>query len=121
MRDAQTQVEESRAEYLARLQRLAADCRELDSRSPDAQQQTASDQLIMLAEALERLEEEVNEIRHAQHASGGMTTALERRMSALEQSTPSPQSWRDLIQGIRTIRDLVGAQTTQRRRPGGDD
>jgi hypothetical protein len=40
--------------------------------------------------------------------------ALERRVAALEQTTPSPQSWRDLIQGIRGIREVVAAQAAGR-------
>jgi hypothetical protein len=101
---------ETRSEYLARLQQLAADCQQSPPDEPqqsltDGTAATAPEQLILLADALERLEEEVADLRAAQQSAEGMALALERRVAALEQTTPSPQSWRDLIQGIRGLRE----------------
>jgi hypothetical protein len=118
-RQNEAAMDAAREEYLAKLRQLAANCRSFDQEpaAADAHRfsppQPQTNQLMLLAEALERLEEEVNEIRNAQHSGNGATAALERRMAALEQSTPTPQSWRDLIQGIRNIRDLVALQAQQ--------
>jgi hypothetical protein len=97
-----------RSEYLAHLQRLAAEC---NAEEPDE----TPPQLLLLAEALERLASEVSEIRAAQDASASAALALERRVSALEHSTPSPQSWRDLIQGIRGIREAMASQAARQQ------
>jgi hypothetical protein len=108
----------SRSEYLAHLQQLAVECQ-----APQPQEEPAGpggdnmpEQLAFLAEALDRLATEVSEMRASQDSAAGMMLALERRVSSLEQSTPSPQSWRDLIQGIRNIREVVAAQAARQIR-----
>lgn len=114
-----THSQPSRMEYLALLQKLAADCRTLDVEDTQPPQDMP-DQLVMLAHALERLEEQVHEIRDAQQSATGLTLAFDRRLAALEQSAPTPQSWRDLVQGIRGIREVVLSQAMQRRQPCDD-
>ncbi len=106
----------SRSEYLAHLQQLAVECKAEPVEVSEEDRDETSQQLAMLAAALEHLEMEVSEMRAAQDSSAGMMLALERRVSALEQSTPSPQSWRDLIQGIRGIREVVAAQAAKQVR-----
>ena len=115
----------ARTDYLTQLRKLAADCRSIEiPGQPDSPSDDTQDQLTVLARALERLErleEQVNEMHMAQHSTTGMTVALERRVAALELSAPTAQSWRDLVQGIRAIRDVVLSQATQRSRPADDD
>lgn len=101
-----------RAEYLAHLRQLAEECQ---AEPPATEQPDPTEQLAFLAEALERIAMEVSEIRSAQDTTAAVTLSLERRVTALEQSAPSPQSWRDLIQGIRGIREVVAAQAASAR------
>lgn len=104
----------SRSEYLTHLQQLSRECQTpLDV--PEPEPSDVSRQMAMLAEALERLAIEVSEMRAIQDSSAGVVLGLERRVSALEQAAPSPQSWRDLIQGIRGIREVVAAQAAAAR------
>lgn len=116
-RGASSEEYATRSEYLAHLQQLAVECQsELPEVPAEGLDDGTPQQLAMLADALERLEVEVLEMRAAQDSAAGMVLALERRVSALEQSTPSPQSWRDLIQGIRGIREVVAAQAARQLR-----
>lgn len=111
----QVEDQAARAEYLVKLQQLAADCLPSEGTETDTGGGVVPYQLALLAEALEQLEEEVAAMRASQHSAAGMALALERRVAALEQTTPSPQSWRDLIQGIRGIREVVAAQSVSRQ------
>lgn len=87
--------QESRAEYLTHLRSLAETCRE----QPDTAYATGADVQDILA-ALQSLTEQVQALREEK-------AELEKRLAAVEKSTPSPQTWKNLIAGIRSIRDTV--------------
>ena len=79
----------ARTDYLTQLRKLAADCRSIEiPGQPDSPSDDTQDQLTVLARALERLEEQVNEMHMAQHSTTGMTVALERRVAALTAREP---------------------------------
>lgn len=87
--------QDSRAEYLTHLRSLAENCRE----QADTSYATVADVQELLT-ALQTLSEQVNTLRDEK-------ADLEKRLSAVEKSTPSPQTWKNLIAGIRSIRDTV--------------
>lgn len=108
---------EARTEYLTHLRSLAEACR-----APAADATAAPLQLIkpaqpadtaplpapdagwtQLLDSILQLNARLDEIQQS-------FLSLELRICALEKNAPSPQAWRDLVQGIRSIRGLVAAQ-----------
>ncbi|MBS1835160.1 MAG: hypothetical protein JST65_20745 [Acidobacteria bacterium] len=87
--------QESRAEYLNHLRSLAETCRD----QPETSYATGAD-LQEILNVLQTLSEQVNTLREEK-------AELERRLASVEKSTPSPQTWKNLIAGIRSIRDTV--------------
>jgi hypothetical protein len=83
----------ARPEHLAQLQRLAEACRGIS--------------LENLAETVARLDAELEAWRGVQDSLRSSICGLEERVAALETSAPSPQLWRDIIQGIRSVRESV--------------
>ena len=82
-----------RTDHVEQLQRLAEACRGVS--------------IERLAETVARLDAELEAWRTVQHSLRISICDIEGRLAALEASAPSPQLWRDLMQGIRSVRDSV--------------
>lgn len=87
--------QESRADYLTHLRSLAESCRD----QADTSYATGAD-IQELLSAIQTLSEQVASLQEEK-------VQLEKRIAAVEKSTPSPQTWKNLIAGIRSIRDTV--------------
>lgn len=100
-----------RKEYLSHLRTLVEKCRTRPESAPVAQLQLVKPPAAMdgpdgwtqLLDSILQLNSRLDEMQQAY-------LSLELRICALEKNAPSPQAWRDLVQGIRSIRNLVAAQ-----------
>ena len=100
-----------RKEYLSHLRTLVEKCRTRPESAPVAQLQLVKppaavdgpDGWTQLLDSILQLNSRLDEMQQAY-------LSLELRICALEKNAPSPQAWRDLVQGIRSIRNLVAAQ-----------
>lgn len=100
-----------RKEYLSHLRTLVEKCRMRPDAAPAAQLQLVKPPAAMegpdgwsqLLDSMLQLNARLDEMQQAY-------LSLELRICALEKNAPSPQSWRELVQGIRSIRNLVAAQ-----------
>lgn len=99
-----------RKEYLSHLRTLVEKCRTRPEIAPPAPLQLVKTSAVAPAEPPDGWTQLLESMLQLNARLDDMQQAylsLELRICALEKNAPSPQAWRDLLQGIRSIRNLV--------------